>query len=87
MSENQIVDFDGMSFDEKKKIVIEGLLKIFNFTDPTATTLDWSSSMPGLHVSSNMVLIVLSRLDFNRICSKLVGKKTVKEMFLIGFNF
>ena len=69
----------------KKKIVIEGLLKIFNFTDPTATTLDWSSSMPGLHVSSNMVLTVLSRLDFNRICSKLVGKKTVKEMFLNCF--
>lgn len=87
MAENQIADFDHMSFDEKKKIVIEGLLKAFNFTDPTETTLNWSSSMPGLHVSSNMVLTVLSRLDFNRICSELVGKKTVKEMLLIVFNF
>ena len=76
-----------MSFEQKKEFVIKGLLKAYNFNDPTATALDWLSSMPSLHVSSHMVLKILRTLDFNRICSELVGKKTVKEMFVIVFNF
>ena len=76
-----------MSFEQKKEFAIKCFLKAYNFNDPTATTLDWSSSMPSLHVSSHMVLTVLRTLDFNRICSELVGKKTVKEMFVTVFNF
>ena len=76
-----------MSFEQKKEFVIKGLLKAYNFNDPTAAALDWLSSMPSLHVSSHMVLTILRTLDFNRICSELVGKKTVKEMFVIVFNF
>ena len=43
MAENQIIDLDGMSFDQKNNL-FKGLLKAYNFTNPTATTLDWSSS-------------------------------------------
>ena len=85
MAENHVVDFDEMTFDQKKKLIIEGLLKAYNFTDLTATTLDWTSSLPGLYVPSTMVLTVLRTLDFDRICSQLVGKKN-KEMFKIVFD-
>ena len=67
-------------------MVIKGLLKAYNFTDPTATTLDWTSSMSGLHLPATMVLSVLRTLHFNRICSELTGKKTIKEMFKIVFH-
>ena len=60
-------------------------MKAYNFNDLSATTLDWSSSIPGLQVPAEMVLCVLRSLDFNRICDKLKGKKTVKEMFQIVF--
>ena len=49
-----------------------------NFNDISAATLDWSTSTMPLTVSSSMVLNFLRSLDFDRICSQLVGKKTVK---------
>ena len=58
-----------------------------NFNDISATTLDWSTSTMPLTVSSSMVSNFLQSLDFDRICSQLVGKKTVKEVLLIVFNF
>ena len=45
MAENQIIDLDGMSFNQKKNFFIKGLLKAYNFANPTATTLDWSLVM------------------------------------------
>ena len=59
MAEEQIINFDEMSFEKKKEFVISHLMKAYNFTDPTATTLDWSSSMPGLHVAASVVLTVI----------------------------
>lgn len=59
MAEEQIINFDEMSFEKKKEFVISHLMKAYNFTDPTATTLDWSSSMPGLHVPASVVLTVI----------------------------
>ena len=75
MAENEVVDFDEITYQQKKDLVIKGLLKAYNFTDPIATTLDWTSSMSGLHVPTTMVLAVLRTLDFNRICSELTGNK------------
>ena len=86
MAENQVIDFDEMTYQQKKDLIIKGLLKAYSFTDPTATTLDWTSSMSGLHVPTTMVLTVLRMLDFYRICSELSGKKTIKEMFKIVFD-
>lgn len=83
MAENKVIDFDELDFDEKKKLIISGLLKAYNFNDLSATTLDWS---PGLYVPVYMVLTVLQTLDFNRISNELKGKKTVKEMFQIVFD-
>ena len=59
MAEEQIINFDEMSFEKKKEFVISHLMKAYNFTDPTATTLDWSSSMPGLHVPASVFLTVI----------------------------
>ena len=59
MAEEQIINFDEMSFEKKKEFVISHLMRAYNFTDPTATTLDWSSSMPGLHVPASVVLTVI----------------------------
>ena len=83
MAENQVVDFDEMTYQQKKDLIVKGLLKAYNFTDPTATTLDWTSSSPGLYVPSIMVLTVLRTLDFD---SELTSKKKIKEMFKIVFD-
>ena len=83
MAENQVVDFDEMTYQQKNDLIVKGLLKAYNFTDPTATTLDWTSSSPGLYVPSIMVLTVLRTLDFD---SELTSKKTIKEMFKIVFD-
>ena len=58
MSEQQqtIIDFDKMSFEEKRKQVIHSILLATNFTDVFATTFDWSTSSMQLHVSSTIVL-------------------------------
>lgn len=53
--------------------------KAYNFNDPSAATLNWSSSMPGLCVPTAMVLAVLQTLDFNRICHELKVKKNCKR--------
>ena len=79
MAENQVIDFHEMTYQQKKDLIIRGLLKACNFTDPTATTLDWTSSMSGLHVPATMVLTVLRTLDFDRICSELTGKKQLRK--------
>ena len=85
MSEQQqtLIEFDNTSFEEKRKQVIRGILLATNFTDVFATTLDWSTSSMQLHASSTIVLQFLTCLDFDRICSSLVGKKTPQEMLEI----
>ena len=81
-----LIDFDQMSNQQKKDYVIKCNLKGSNFTDLSATTLDWSTSSMQLHVPSVMVLVFLRTLDFDRIYSQLVGKKTPQEMFNIVFG-
>ena len=79
MAEVEVVDFTGMSFEDKKKFVLKNLLKAYNYEDITAATLDWSSSTAGLTMPSQMVLTVLQSLDFNRICIELVGKNSERN--------
>ena len=52
MTENTVIDFDEMSYQQKKDLIIKLLLKGCNFTDPSVTTVDWTSSLPGLFVPS-----------------------------------
>ena len=86
MAENTVIDFDEMSYQQKKDLIIKLLLKACNCTGPSATTLDWTSSLPRLFVPSTIVLSSLASFDFDRICSKLTGKKSVREMFKIVFQ-
>ena len=79
MSEQQqtLIDFDKMS--EKREQIIPAILPATNFTDASAITLDWSTSSMQMHVPSTMVLHFIRCLDFDRICSLLVGKKHLKK--------
>ena len=79
MAENQVVDFDEITYQQKKDLIVKGLLKAYNFTDPTAATVDWRSSSPGLYVPSIMVLTVLRTLDFDRIFSEVTSKKQLRK--------
>ena len=54
--EPQSIDFTGKSFDEKKKIVIDLIFKMCNYTDMSAAALDWSTSTMPLFVNLQMVL-------------------------------
>ena len=83
--EPQSIDFTGKSFDEKKKIVIDLIFKMCNYTDMSATALDWSTSTMPLFVNPQMVLSFVRRLNFNRIFVKLNGVKTGEEIFRIIF--
>ena len=89
MAEKNVIDFDETTYQQKKGFIIKLILKASNFTNPTASTLDWSTSIPELHVPSSMVLSFLISSDFERICSQLVGKKNnskfFKKMFKIVF--
>ena len=84
---NNTVDFSGMSFEEKQRIVLHSILRATNFNDLTAQTLDWSTSAMPLFVNSAVVLSFIHKMDFEKICSRLNGKKTIDEIIKINFNF
>ena len=75
-----------MPFDEKRSFVIKWILKATNFNDLSSETLDWSVPSREIHVSSNIVWRFVAFLDYNKICSELVGKKSIDEMLKIVFN-
>ena len=79
MAENTTIDFEEMSFQQKKDLIIKLLLKACNFTDLSATILDWTSSLSGIFVSARVVSGLLLSFDFDRICSKLTGKKSIRK--------
>ena len=87
MSEAQpiLIDFDKMSFEEKRLILIRNILRMTNVTNLSSPTLDWSTSSMQFHVPSSMVFSFINTLDFDRICRELVGMKTAEEMFKIVF--
>ena len=79
MAENTTIDFDEMSFQQKKDLIIKLLLKACNFTDLSATILDWTSSLFGIFVPATVVLGLFLSFDFDRTCSKLTGKKSIRK--------
>ena len=80
-SEQTTADFSEKSFEEKKEFVIQIILKMTNFNDPSARTLDWSTTTKPLFVNSILVRSFIRSLNFERICSQLTGKKTVEESY------
>ena len=82
----ELIDFDKMSFDERRSFVIRCILKATDFNDLSSKTLDWSVPSREIHVSSNIVWRFATFLDYNKIYSELVGKKSSKEMLKIVFN-
>ena len=87
MSEQQpiFIDFDKMSFEEKRLMIIRDIVRMTNVTD-FSPTLDWSTSSMQIHVLSLVPFSFINSLDFDRICRALVGMKTPEEMIKIVFN-
>lgn len=43
-TEPAAIDFTEKNFEEKKEIILQMILTMTNFNDPSARTLDWSTS-------------------------------------------
>ena len=85
IEEPQSTDFTCKTYDQKKKIVIDLIFKMCNYTDLSATALDWSTSTMPLFVNPQMVLWFVQKLNFDRICAALNSVKTGDEIFKIIF--
>ena len=77
--------FDYMSSANKKIFIVKLICEATNF-HPNMTTCDWSTSTMLLFVSSNLVISLLNHLDYNVICSRLTGQKSICEIYNIIFN-
>ena len=81
IEEPQSTDFTCKTYDQKKKIVIDLIFKMCNYTDLSPTALDWSTSTMPLFVNPQMVLWFVQ----DRICAALNSVKTGDEIFKIIF--
>ena len=79
------INFDYMSSANKKIFIVKLICEATNF-HPNMTTCDWSTSTMLLFVSSNLVISLLNHLDYNVICSRLTGQKSICEIYNIIFN-
>ena len=84
-TEPTTIDFTEKHFEEKRKIVLEIILKMMNYNDISARTLDWSTPTMLLFVNPSMVLSFIQ--TFERICGQLTVEKTAEEIFKIVLNF
>ena len=81
IEEPHSIDFTGKTYDQKKKIVIDLIFKMCNYTDLSATALDWSTSTMPLFVNLQMVLSFVQKLNFDKICAALTGDEIFKIIF------
>ena len=80
------IDFTGKTFWQKKKeLIYQIIAKLTNF-DPATSTCNWPTSGMQLHVPNAMVICFMNRVDFDIVCSKLVGKKNPEEVLMIIVN-
>ena len=81
IEEPHSIDFTGKTYDQKKKIVIDLIFKMCNYTDLSATALDWSTSTMPLFVNLQIVLSFVQKLNFDKICAALTGDEIFKIIF------
>ena len=81
IEEPQSTDFTCKTYDQKKKIVIDLIFKMCNYTDLSATALDWSTSTMPLFVNLQMVLSFVQKLNFDKICAALTDDEIFKIIF------
>lgn len=80
-----VIDFREKTAQQKLQLIYEIITKLTNF-DPVRSTCDWSTSTMSLHVPNAMVINLVQHLNFQMICSKLIGVKTLNEVLDIVFN-
>ena len=69
----------------KKIFIVKLICETTNF-HLNMTTCNWSTSTMLLFVSSNLVISLLNHLDYNVICTRLTGQKSICEIYNIIFN-
>ena len=79
------INFDHLTFDEKKNFVVKVICQMTDF-DMNKSTCDWSTSMMPLHVSSNIIISFLNHIEFDIVCSQLTGYKSVNGILDTIFN-
>ena len=86
-SQKKTINFEKMTFEEKKRTVLNLIMKCTNFNDPSATTLNWSTETMPLFVKSKMVLSFVHLLNYSTICADLKGEMTPEEVVKVVFRF
>ena len=70
---------------KKKDFVVKLIKGMTNYSN-NALTLNWSTSTMPLFVKSDIVTSLLNSLDYEFICSKLVGEKAIHLIVDIIFD-
>ena len=84
-TEDEIINFHHMTFDEKKKFIVKLICQMTNLK-PSKNFCDWSTETMSLSVSKEIVISFLNHIEFDVVYSRLNGYKSVKEILDIIFN-
>ena len=85
-TDNGLINFNNMSFEEKKQFVVKLICKMTNLSHPNQKFCDWSTESMPLDVSKEIVISFLNHIEFDIICSRLDGYKSIKEILDVIFN-
>ena len=85
-TDNGLINFNNMSFEEKKQFVVKLICKITNLSHPNQKFCDWSTESMPLDVSKEIVISFLNHIEFDIVCSRLDGYKSIKEILDVIFN-
>ena len=84
-TEDERINFNHMTFDQKKNFIIKLICEMTNL-NPNKNFCDWSTETMSLNVSKEIVISFLNHIEFDIVCSRLDGYKSVKEILDIIFN-
>ena len=84
-TEDERINFNHMTFDEKKKFIVKLICQMTNLK-PNKNFCDWSTETMSLSVSKEIEISFLNHIEFDVVYSRLDGYKSVKEILDIIFN-
>ena len=85
-TDNGLINFNNMSFEEKKQFVVKLICKMTNLSHLNQKFCDWSTESMPLDVSKEIVISFLNHIEFDIVCSRLDGYKSIKEILDVIFN-
>ena len=84
-TEDDKINFSHMTFEQKQNFVVKIICQMTNLS-PDKDFCDWSTEEMLLYVTSEIVISILNQINFNVVCSKLDGYKSIKEILDIVLN-